>query len=377
MEAFETITRNDIKRINRLRIYNLLRTEGEHTSLDISQKLSLSLPTVNKNVSALEKDKLVVSYEGKNDTGGRNPRIYNADPYYRVGVSVSITLRHIVAVVVDLRGNVRSRLRIREDFVRDDLYFRKLGNAVSEVMGQADIPESSVLGVNLVVPALITKDGQDTYYNGVLHMKPHVTCEEFAKYIPYPTKFAHDASSAAFAESWFNHNVTDFVYFMVSDTICSAPILEQLPYPGLNNRSGEIGHVTMVPGGRPCYCGKRGCTDSYLSTRILSDAVGGDLPLFFEKLAAGDAQLQELWEDYLSKLVISISSLRLLFDCKVVIGGYLGQYADPYMDHIRELVLKEDPFSVDEDYVSVCACKRDASAIGGALYLIDEFIRSI
>ena len=59
----QTLTRRDIKRNNRLRIYNRLRDAGSFSCLDISRDLGLSLPTVGKNISDLEEAGLVRSSE--------------------------------------------------------------------------------------------------------------------------------------------------------------------------------------------------------------------------------------------------------------------------------------------------------------------------
>ena len=66
----QTLTRRDIKRNNRLRIYNRLRDAGSFSCLDISRDLGLSLPTVGKNISDLEEAGLVRSSEEKKNTGG-------------------------------------------------------------------------------------------------------------------------------------------------------------------------------------------------------------------------------------------------------------------------------------------------------------------
>ena len=331
----------------------------------------------NKNLVQLEADHLIHSFEGKNDTGGRSPKIYDVAADHRVAIGVSITNRHISAVVIDLLGNIIAQVRYRQQFARNDIYFQKIGQAVSDVIIKAGISDSQILGVSLVIPALITKDGMSTYYDGVLHLDTNATCEEFSKYIYYPTRFCHDARSAAYAENWYNHNVSDFFYMMISDSICGAPILDGNPYPGHNNRSGEIGHMNVVRDGRLCYCGKKGCMEAYCSTRLLSDVTDGDLALFFQLLDQKDETVTEKWNEYLYYLVRAINTVRMLFDCSVVIGGYLGQHIEKYMDDIRTLVRAEDPFSDDTDFLSVCVCKNEASATGGALTLIDQFIQSI
>ena len=47
--------------------------------------------------------------------------------------------------------------------------------------------------------------------------------------------------------------------------------------PGDAFRCGEAGHMTLIPDGKPCYCGKTGCVDAYCSARLLSDLSGGRL----------------------------------------------------------------------------------------------------
>ena len=373
----QTLTRRDIKRNNRLRIYNRLRDAGSFSCLDISRDLGLSLPTVGKNISDLEEAGLVRSSEEKKNTGGRSSKLYEVVADYRVAIGVNITNQHISAVAIDLQGTVVAHTRFRQAFARCDDYYKKLGAAVQTVVLEAGLQDDQILGVGLVIPGLLTKDGESTYYSRVLRLDTDMTCEEISAYIPYQTRFFHDASSAAYAESWYNHDETDFFYMMISDSICGAPILDAHPYRGMNFRSGEIGHVQLIRGGRQCYCGKRGCPDAYCNTKVLATVTKGDLALFFEELEKGEERVQTRWKEYLHYLVTAITAARMLFDCRIVIGGYLGQYIDTYMGEVEALMRKEDPFSGDVDYLSVCVCKTEACASGGALSLIDQFIQTI
>ncbi len=40
-------------------------------------------------------------------------------------------------------------------------------------------------------------------------------------------------------------------------------------YSGHMGRGGEIGHICVVPDGRPCTCGQIGCLESYVATRVM------------------------------------------------------------------------------------------------------------
>ena len=78
---------------------------------------------------------------------------------------------------------------------------------------------------------------------------------------------ANDANAAALGESLFGagKKVRDLVYITVSTGIGGGIILHGRPYEGAGCVAGEIGHISIVPEGKKCACGKRGCLESYAS----------------------------------------------------------------------------------------------------------------
>lgn len=42
-------------------------------------------------------------------------------------------------------------------------------------------------------------------------------------------------------------------------------VVDGAPWPGRHGIAGEWGHACLEPGGRPCYCGREGCAEQYLS----------------------------------------------------------------------------------------------------------------
>lgn len=126
-----------------------------------------------------------------------------------------------------------------------------------------------------------------------------------------------------------------------------------------------------------CYCGKEGCLDSYCSAYRLADLEDGKLEVFFEKLEAGSEKHQKVWNEYLENLAIAIDNLRVCFDCDIVLGGYVGGFMEPYMKQLRELVSQRDIFEKDGRYVKAGRLKKEASALGAAIFQIDRYIAQI
>ena len=80
---------------------------------------------------------------------------------------------------------------------------------------------------------------------------------------------ANDCTVAAMGEMTYGaaRGLKDFICLLVNDGMGAGIVLNGLIFMGNKGRVGEIGHVTLVPNGRPCTCGKVGCIESYVSRR--------------------------------------------------------------------------------------------------------------
>ena len=73
--------------------------------------------------------------------------------------------------------------------------------------------------------------------------------------------------------------------------------------------------MTLVPDGRPCYCGKKGCLDAYCSAKVLSRPDKTAIwHCFFDGLRAGNPDLQAAWNRISSYLAVAVNNLRMIFD---------------------------------------------------------------
>lgn len=294
----------------------------------------------------------------------------------RVAIGLDITRNHITVVMVDLTGAIISRTRVREKFERTDAYYRRLGALVEQAASDAGLSGERILGVGIGVPGLVTADHQTVFYGEILNFTG-ATCAEFSKYIPFPTALFNDANAAGLAESWATGGSVNAFYLMLSNNIGGSVVIGGQVYAGQHLRSGEVGHITIIPGGRKCYCGQQGCVDAYLAATELSSLTEGNLSAFFDLLSAGDEKAAAAWDQYLGHLALTANNLNMLFDCPVVLGGYVGEYIGDYMDQVRERAGYLNTFEGNGDYLRVCSYKTEAIAAGAALHFIALFINSI
>lgn len=373
--ATQKTTSLEIKRMNRNRIYNLIKQQGSLSRQDLVYRLQLSLPTITQNLLELKEEGLVCESGSFGNTGGRRATAYSIVGDAKIAIGLDITKHHISVVAIDLNGSVIKRARIRYEFMLNQDYFKRLGILVGELVA-ADIEPSRILGVGIAVPGLITEDHQKVFYGKILDFTGS-TCDDFSQFINYPCALFNDANAAGFAETWLEPDLRDVFYISLSNNIGGSILINHQVYTGEGPRSGEIGHMTVCPDGPLCYCGKRGCLETYCSATVLSGSTEGNLDEFFRRLKEGAPECVQKWKQYLYYLSIAVNNVRMLFDCKIILGGYVGAYIDDYIDELRDLAAGRNTFENNADYLQVCKYKTEAIAAGAALPYVDSFLKSI
>ncbi|MDR2988681.1 MAG: ROK family protein, partial [Nocardiopsaceae bacterium] len=82
-----------------------------------------------------------------------------------------------------------------------------------------------------------------------------------------PVTLEHDANCGVLAETirGAGQGSDSVVFLTVSTGIGMGTMLRGKLIEGARGAAGEIGHVTVMPGGRACICGRAGCLEAYAS----------------------------------------------------------------------------------------------------------------
>jgi len=366
----------EIKKINRNAIYKLLYRHEPLSIQEIAFTLNMSLPTVTQNIKELQERDLVMEAGLFESTGGRKAKAFAYNSAAKYAVGLDITRNHVGIVIIDLSGKVIKHERRQYPFVNSKEYFAGVGSLVENFIKECEIDNNKILGVGIALPVILSVDRQTVSYATVIDFKGG-SVKSFSEFIPYPCLLSNDANAGGLAEMWVDGNMENVVYLSLNNSVGGSIITNKKVYTGENNRSGEFGHMTIVPNGRACYCGQLGCVDAYCSAKILSDSTNGNISEFFRLLKAGCEPQITIWKEYLDHLIIAINNLRMLYDCNVILGGYVGAYLEDHIDSIRELVAKRNTFEVDGSYLHACKYKLEATAVGAALQHVENFINSI
>jgi glucokinase len=90
----------------------------------------------------------------------------------------------------------------------------------------------------------------------------------FEHYFGVKTLLTNDANAAAIGEKIFGiaKDLTDFVEITLGTGVGSGIIIQNELIVGKHGIAGEYGHIRVVPNGRVCGCGRKGCLETYTSS---------------------------------------------------------------------------------------------------------------
>lgn len=365
----------EVRNTNKKRVISLLYHKNEMTKQDIAKTLGLSLPTVSQILKELFEHGLVREGGTLASSGGRKPVVNTLIYDAKLSVGIEITQNHIRFVLIDLAGNALYHRRLRERFINSEEYFKKLGQLIEQFLTENYVDKGKLLGVGIAVPGIVQKQEGILEFIPTLGVK-NLPIRVLTQYIPYHVEVDNEANLAGFAEIWGMEQLSDAVFLSLNKGVGGAIMVNDKVYNGLNCRSGEFGHMTIVKDGKECTCGQKGCFEAYCSTKVLTSNEFADVDDFFAALENGNEQCAEIWETYLDYLATGINNIKMIFDTDIIIGGHIDQYLEKYIDRLMEKLHSRNSFGDKTNYIHISKYGGMASAVGAALLLVDHFLDS-
>lgn len=372
----ESFSLTDIKKKNFADVYHYIYQTPGCSKQNIATALSMSLPTVTQHLTSLLNEGLIEKCGQLSSSVGRRATAYQAVATARISIGIEILARKIYITALNLYGKKECKEMFELVFRPEEQYFEELKNVVTDFFKRHDYKEEQILGIGLGIQGLASTNGDQVTYGKILNCTG-LSIDLFSKYFSVPCKFIHDAECASNSELWENPEIKDAIYFSLGYHLGGAIIINGELQSGLTGKSGTFEHMTLIPNGHSCYCGKRGCAECYCSGNSLLDG-NMELEDFFKRKEEGDSNCQQRWEDYLRYLSMLINNLHMVIESTVILGGHVTPFfSDEDIDFIKKQVFRLSTFQDSADFIMVGKCRNDAVSIGAALPYIKDFLNNI
>ena len=183
---------------------------------------------------------------------------------FSIGVDIGGT--KLAAGVVDPAGRVVERVE-RLSPVESA---RDAEEAIVDVVG--DLGTRHAVGaVGLGVAGWVDTDQTTIRFSPHLAWRDEPLARRLRERLPLPVSVDNDANAAAWAEYVYGAGRGSHVMVLIAvgTGIGGALVIDGRVFRGAWGLAGEWGHATVVPQGRDCACGNRGCWEQYVSGEAL------------------------------------------------------------------------------------------------------------
>ena len=367
-----------LKKINRSKIYQYIYRSKLTSKLQIVQDLQMGLSTVSQNLNLLENEGLIEKNGYFDSTGGRKANAIQIVSDFRISIGVGILKNMFHITAIDLYGNTVYTDTIPLTYSNTAAYYQQITDKVKDFIDKNQYPENKILGVSIATQGITSPDNTTVIYGNIMN-NTGMRLKDFSRHLPYPCHLEHDSKSAAFLELWNHPELDSAVVFLLNRNLGGAIITNHQIHQGRSMHSGTIEHICINPDGPLCYCGNRGCLETYCSANSLEQASGMAIKEFFPLLREKKSpQLIQIWEDYLKHLAFAMKNLNLVIDAPIIISGYLAPYfTEDDTDYLLRQINSMTPFELKEEQILVGTHGQYTPAIGAALFYVKEFIQSV
>src|SRR3954468_16704455 len=183
---------------------------------------------------------------------------------YTIGVDVGGT--KVAAGVVDEEGKVLVSTRRPTPSESPQHVEETIAAVVTELRREFDVE-----AVGIGAAGFVDAERSTVLFAPNLVWRGEPLRDDVARRIGLPVVVENDANAAAWAEFRFGagRDARDLVCVTVGTGIGGGIVLDGGLYRGRFGIGAEFGHMRVVPNGRRCGCGQRGCWEQYCSGRAL------------------------------------------------------------------------------------------------------------
>lgn len=168
--------------------------------------------------------------------------------------------------LVDRTGKVIADGSLRTtDYLHIDKFINALASGINKLLsGKKGF---KLTGIGIGAP-------NANYHSGTIEMAANLSwkgiiplAEMLKKKSKVPVVVTNDANAAAMGEMIFGgaRKMKDFIVLTLGTGLGSGIVIDGKLVYGHTGFAGELGHSIIIPGGRDCGCGGKGCLETYAS----------------------------------------------------------------------------------------------------------------
>lgn len=333
----------DMSHVNCSRVLRVIRDCGEVSRKQISDITGLSWGGMTKIVNKLFENGYIVEGKSENVSGiGRTPNLIRINKYQNVVIGLDINREGFGAYVMNLAGEIQKEYFLEASFDSKEELLRTILDFTRGIVEEFEVRKIAAIGVAM--------QGMLDIERGISIKFPH--CHDW-KNVPMKELLEEEFGVPVFVE----HDPNCMLYSIMSEEESENMLLFRIDSSvgmaaSVNGRiirgNGllEVAHCIMMPGGKPCRCGKKGCLEAYVAPCLIK----------------GKLQEQGIPE-MIEPMAVCMNNMTHIFHAdKIILTGRLVKYRDVF----EELLMKKFYEYCEKEEVEVEFVQESELAVRGA-----------
>ena len=258
------------KRALKLKIIDLIRSNGVITKQQIALELGINITTINKLINQFDAKHNIIKEAGDaGSSGGRKPKLYSINSELGCIVGIDVGGTNTRGILTDLSGNLIHYLKVKTKAREGkDAVLARVISVVNELITLAKIPREKLFGIGMSISGIINS------YEGISIFCPNIPGWEnfpikqiMEKEFNIPVCIDDSVRCAAVAEKRFGiaKDHDNFIFISIGKGIGMGAFIDGKIYRGSMGLAGELGHITVSEDGPLCNCGNKGCLEAIAS----------------------------------------------------------------------------------------------------------------
>jgi glucokinase len=214
--------------------------------------------------------------------------------------------------------------------------------AVAEgLAGKARADGLTPRAVGVVVPGVVDEAAGVAAWSANVGFRDTPVAALVGERLSLPVALGHDVRAGGLAEARLGggRGYRQVFFLAVGTGIAGAHVVDGRTFAGAHGAAGEIGHVTVRPGGTGCGCGGAGHLEAEASARAVgrrySARAGAPASArdVVARAAAGEELAREVWAESVDLLADGLLVGVTMYDPEViVVGGGLAEAGAALLD---------------------------------------------
>ncbi len=262
--------------------------------------------------------------------------------------------------VLDSKGNVicKSETPTLAETNSVDIIYNNIEENIESLLKKNKQKEIKLKGIGIGSPGSIDpSEGRIvTGIDNIPALKGFPLARKLEEKFSLPAFIDNDANNAARGELLFGagQKKKNIVMITIGTGIGGGIIINGELYGGSNNYAGEVGHTTIVVGGKHCSCGNYGCWEAYGSATamkntaksLIEKGVETSLHAFYpdqlnakviiDEAKKGDLLALDVFHETCRYIGVGLANLVNTFNPEMcIIGGGVSQAGNFFLNEVE------------------------------------------